>query len=473
MPTLQMLRDKVFGAPRDPMKPETRQHIALIAFFAWVGLGADGLSSSCYGPEEAFLALGQHTHLALYLAIATALTVFVISFAYNQVIELFPSGGGGYKVATKLIGPYAGLVSGAALIVDYVLTIAISVASGADALFSLLPMGAQPFKLATGLVFVLVLVILNLRGLKESIKFLLPIFLGFVVIHLVLIVYGIMFHSGRLPTLLHDTTTETFTLSAQMGWAFIISHLLLAYSTGGGTYTGLEAVSNNVNTLAEPRARTGKWTMFYLAVSLAFTASGIIMLYLLWNVHHVPGETLNAVVFRDILHSWTLGGVDWARVAAAGGPGIGGGAVVCRGQHRLSRWPGGARQHGGGSLGAPPVQLSVEPPGYAQWGDADGCGGNRRIAVDPRQRHAAGGAVWHQCVPDFFSVDGWHVHLLVAQSRGGTEMAMAPGSIRHRAVGHRRDTGGVDCRKIRAGRLDDSAHHQHGDWRLPAGAPPL
>jgi amino acid transporter len=213
MPLLQTLRVKILGPARDPMSPDTRRHIALIAFFAWVGLGADGLSSSCYGPEEAFLALGQHTHLALYLAIATAITVFIISFAYNQVIELFPSGGGGYKVATKLIGPYAGLVSGAALIVDYVLTIAISVASGADALFSLLPVSAQPFKLATGLGFVLLLVILNLRGMKESIKFLLPIFVGFVLTHLVLIVYGIFFHSARLPTLLHDTTQETFNLS--------------------------------------------------------------------------------------------------------------------------------------------------------------------------------------------------------------------------------------------------------------------
>jgi Na+-driven multidrug efflux pump len=106
MPLLQTLRVKILGPARDPMSPDTRRHIALIAFFAWVGLGADGLSSSCYGPEEAFLALGQHTHLALYLAIATAITVFIISFAYNQVIELFPSGGG-YKVATKLIGPYA------------------------------------------------------------------------------------------------------------------------------------------------------------------------------------------------------------------------------------------------------------------------------------------------------------------------------------------------------------------------------
>ena len=134
----QKLQTMLFGPARDPLSPETRQHITLVAFFAWVGLGADGLSSSAYGPEEAFKALGTHVHLSLYLALATAFTVFLISLAYNQVIELFPSGGGGYKVATALLGPYAGLVSGAALIVDYVLTIAISVASGVDAVFSVL-----------------------------------------------------------------------------------------------------------------------------------------------------------------------------------------------------------------------------------------------------------------------------------------------------------------------------------------------
>ena len=77
------------------------------------------------------------------MALATAVTVFVIAVGYNQVIELFPSGGGGYKVASNLIGPHAGLVSGSALIVDYMLTVAISVASGADAVFSLLPAAAQ------------------------------------------------------------------------------------------------------------------------------------------------------------------------------------------------------------------------------------------------------------------------------------------------------------------------------------------
>ena len=144
MPAPNNLRRLITGAPLDPLDPDTRQHVALMAFFAWVGLGADGLSSSCYGPEEAFLALGRHTHLGLYLAVATAVTVFIISLAYNQVIELFPNGGGGYKVATKLCSArMPASSSGAALIVDYVLTIAISVASGVDALFSLLPRRAH------------------------------------------------------------------------------------------------------------------------------------------------------------------------------------------------------------------------------------------------------------------------------------------------------------------------------------------
>lgn len=73
---MRRIRELIIGKPRDPMKKDTRKHIALVAFLAWIGLGADGLSSSCYGPEQAFYALGQHTHLALFLALATAITVF-------------------------------------------------------------------------------------------------------------------------------------------------------------------------------------------------------------------------------------------------------------------------------------------------------------------------------------------------------------------------------------------------------------
>ena len=180
---LLKLRNFLFGNPRDFFDKETRRSISLVAFLAWVGLGADGISSSCYGPEEAFVALGTHTELAIYLAIATALTVFIISYAYTQVIELFPNGGGGYRVATRLLGKYAGLVSGSALIVDYVLTISISIASGIDAIFSFLPQNFQGAKLILSIFFVAFLAILNLRGMKESIKFLLPIFLGFIFTH--------------------------------------------------------------------------------------------------------------------------------------------------------------------------------------------------------------------------------------------------------------------------------------------------
>ncbi len=303
------VRELLLGQALDPLKTETRHSIALVAFLAWVGLGADGLSSSAYGPEEAFRALGVHTHLGLYLAIATAVTVFIISIGYNQIIELFPTGGGGYRVATALIGPYAGLMAGAALIVDYVLTIAISVASGMDALFSLLSVGWQPYKLIIELIVTAVLIFMNLRGAKESIKILLPIFLGFVATHLVLILYGIFSHASGLPALIPDMLGETRKLAHDTSWVFAIALFLKAYSLGGGTYTGIEAVSNNVQSLAEPRVHTGQLTMLYMAVSLAFTAGGIILLYLLWNAAPVPGQTLNAVVFAHIIDSMGLTGM--------------------------------------------------------------------------------------------------------------------------------------------------------------------
>ena len=305
--TPRHLRESLLGKPLDPFSQQTRHSVALVAFLAWIGLGADGLSSACYGPEEAYLALGAHTPLGLYLAAMTALTVFIIAVAYNQVIELFPSGGGGYKVATQLLGPRAGLVSGSALIVDYVLTIAISVASGVDALFSLLPPALGVLKLGLAVALTLLLLYLNLRGMKESIRALLPIFLGFVITHTVLIVYGVLAHGARLPDLIPQTWTETRGFSAELGWFAVAALLLRAYSLGGGTYTGIEAVSNNIQSLAEPRVRTGKWTMFYMALSLAFTAGGIILLYLLWDARHVEGQTLNAVTFDAIIGSFGWG----------------------------------------------------------------------------------------------------------------------------------------------------------------------
>jgi amino acid transporter len=302
MITVRQVKTLIVGKAKDALAPEARGHMVLAAFLAWIGLGADGLSSANYGPEEAFVALGAHSHLALYIAVATAVTVFLIALAYNQVIELFPSGGGGYKVATVLISPHAGLVGGAALIVDYVLTIAISIASGVDALFSLLPLDYQTWKLPAEIAMTIALLVLNLRGVKEPLRILIPVFLGFVISHVALIVYGIAVHAPLIPTLAPSTFAETRSLAGDIGWFAVISLTLRAYSLGGGTYTGIEAVSNNVNILKEPRVQTGRLTMFYMALSLSFMAGGLLLLYLLWGTRPQAGQTLNAVVFAQILN---------------------------------------------------------------------------------------------------------------------------------------------------------------------------
>ncbi|MEO5989460.1 MAG: APC family permease, partial [Candidatus Eisenbacteria bacterium] len=256
---------------------------------------------------EAFLTLGHHTHLALYLTVAMVLTVFLISASYTQIIELFPSGGGGYLVATKLLGTTPGVISGGALVVDYVLTIAISVASGIDAIFSFLPAMAVPWKLPAEIGIVLGLTALNLRGVKESVAILMPIFVAFVITHIALILVGIVPHLGDMHLLVGATVQDTNSAVKELGGFGVIALFLTAYSLGGGTFTGIEAVSNSTAMLREPRVETGKKTMAYMAISLAFTAGGILFCYLLNGVSHEPGRTLNASLWTTLTAGWHIG----------------------------------------------------------------------------------------------------------------------------------------------------------------------
>lgn len=304
------LKDVIIGPARDVRDPGIFHHLSLIAFLAWVGLGSDGLSSSCYGPEEAFLALGHgHEYLSVFLAIMTALTVFVISASYTQTIDLFPTGGGGYLVASKLLGPYPGLISGCALVVDYVLTISVSIASGADAVFSFLPVNWLWLKFWVCVVVVLIMVGMNLRGVKESVLSLLPIFLAFVVMHLWLVGYALTERSFELPGLVHDAVHQAHVGIHSIGTLALAIVFFRAYSMGAGTYTGIEAVSNGLPILREPRTATGKRTMMYMAVSLAALAGGILIGYLMFNVAPVRGETLNAVLFERVAGNWKLFGL--------------------------------------------------------------------------------------------------------------------------------------------------------------------
>src|SRR5262245_28255176 len=246
-PTLgKRLKTAVFGEALSPHDHAVFHKLSLIAFFAWVGLGADGLSSSCYGPEEAFLALGTHPYLSLFVALAAAVTVLVISASYSQIIELFPSGGGGYLVASKLLSPTIGMVSGCALLIDYVLTITISIASGADALFSFLPAAWLPYKVEFAVVGVLALTVLNLRGVKESVVPLIPVFMVFVVTHVFVILWSVGTHMDNFPELMSATSQNVRAAHLELGWAGMILLMLRAYSLGAGTYTGIEAVSNGL-----------------------------------------------------------------------------------------------------------------------------------------------------------------------------------------------------------------------------------
>jgi amino acid transporter len=307
---LERLRGVLLGGPKNLFDPRIHHSLALIALLAWVGLGSDGLSSSSYGPQQAYLHLGGHQHLALYLVVATVFTVFLISASYSQIIELFPSGGGGYLVATNLLGPVPGIVSGSALVVDYVLTIAISVASGVEAIFSFLPPEWAVWRLPIDVLMVVSLSALNLRGVKESVVVLTPIFLAFLLSHVALITIGIFSHTASVPTLLPETVKDTQHAVSELGAFGVALIFLRAFSLGGGTYTGIEAVSNSTDILQEPRVETGKRTMLYMATSLAFTAGGILLCYLLNNTHYEPPKTLNASLWEQITHGWRIGGFD-------------------------------------------------------------------------------------------------------------------------------------------------------------------
>ena len=238
-----------------------------------------------------------------------ALTVFIISASYSQTIDLFPTGGGGYLVATKLLGKYFGLVSGSALVVDYVLTIAISIASGADAIFSFLPVAWLPYKFWLCLLVVVLMVLMNLRGVKESVLSLLPIFIAFIIMHVWLVGYAILSRAPELPSIVGHAVREVHASSHSIGMLALAVIFFRAYSLGGGTYTGIEAVSNGLPILREPRAETGKRTMIYMAVSLAFVAGGILLGYLLLNVEAETGKTLNAVMFEKLAANWQLFGL--------------------------------------------------------------------------------------------------------------------------------------------------------------------
>ncbi len=304
LPFAKRFRKLLIGSSRSPHDKALFHKISLIAFFAWVALGADGMSSSSYGPEEAFRALQGHYTLSLFVGLGTAFTIFIVSTSYYQIIELFPSGGGGYLVASKLLSPKIGMVSGCALLIDYILTITLSIASGADALFSFLPAAWYVYKLGFAVLVLLLLIILNMRGVRESVVPLIPIFVVFILTHVVLIGYAWGIHVMNLPVVVGTTRSELQNSVSQLGMFGVVMLILRAYSMGAGTYTGIEAVSNGLPILRDPKVETAKHTMRYMAISLSLLVLGLMFSYLFYQVQPQPGKTLNAILFGKVTAEW-------------------------------------------------------------------------------------------------------------------------------------------------------------------------
>ncbi len=187
------------------------------------------------------------------------------------------------------------------------LTIAVSLVSCGDAMFSFLPLSFQQYKLVFVACLIVLLVILNLRGVKESVTFLAPIFIIFVVTHVLLIGYGILTHTGQIKPLFNEVNANLASGLSTLGFIGVLAIFLRAFSMGSGTYTGIEAVSNGMQIMRDPKVQTGKRTMVYMASSLAITAAGLLICYLLFNIQPAEGRTLNAILAGAVFSHWPLG----------------------------------------------------------------------------------------------------------------------------------------------------------------------
>jgi amino acid transporter len=314
-------RRALFGAPRDWADRAIFHKLALIPILAWIGLGSDALSSCAYGPQEAFKALAGNEYLAVPLALATAVTVCLLALSYSALVESFPYGGG-YGVATRMLGRHAGLVAGAALIIDYVLTIAISLVSAAEAFLSLVPsIPPEAFHTWTtwiawgGIAF---LTGLNLRGVREPVYALAPAFAVFLIVHALLIVAGIVLHIPEVPVVARELGHGFVSGWQTLGAFGMLTLFVGAFVIGGGTYTGIEAVSNGLPLLREPKVQNAKRTLLYIAVSLAICAAGLIVCYLLWGIRPVAGKTMNASLAEAVMGGWPGGrALVWAAMLSA------------------------------------------------------------------------------------------------------------------------------------------------------------
>ena len=267
-------------------------------------LSSDALSSIAYGPEQVILVLMTVSAGAIWWSIPIGIVVLVLlaslTISYRQVIHAYPQGGGAYMVTTENLSPKAGLIAGGSLLVDYMLTVAVSVSSGADAITSAIP-SLHPYNLHISILLVLILMLMNLRGLRESAtSLMIPVYL-FIVSTIALIGYGVIqILTGHLAY--NATAHVGQTIS---GVSVIL--LLRAFTSGSASLTGVEAISNSVPFFKKPKANNAASTLTIMALILGIMFAGITFLNYWVGVVPAKGVTTLAQMAQAILGNSPVG----------------------------------------------------------------------------------------------------------------------------------------------------------------------
>ncbi len=280
----------------DPLSSEMAHHQRIPKWKALAVLSSDALSSVAYATEEVLIPLSLFATAAVAwsipIALAIAALLVIVTISYQQTIDAYPNGGGAYTVAKENLGVNAGLIAGAALLIDYILTVAVSVAAGVENIAAAFPVLVE-HKEAAGLFVVLIIMLLNLRGIKESASvFAAPTYL-FIGSFLVLILTGIWKLATGQPAPVAPIVHEVYP-------AIPVFLLLRAFSSGCAALTGIEAISNGIPVFHNPAQRNAKLTMLWMSSILGFLFLSITLLAHLYGIIPKEGETAVSLLSEAI-----------------------------------------------------------------------------------------------------------------------------------------------------------------------------
>ena len=288
-----------------PLETAEEIHQRLNKFKALAVFGSDAISSSAYATEAALVILmaagNGALHISFYTAIATVILLAIVAFSYRQTVYAYPNGGGSYIVSRENLGVAPGLIAAAALMIDYILTVAVSIGAGAWAVTSAIHASGHSvpphLDIALSLIFIAIMVLVNLRGIRESgTIFAIPTYLFIIGLSVLLVIGLVKVFSGTLQP---ASTLPIVPVPPQVAQPLTLWLILRAFSAGAVAMSGTEAISNGVTAFQKPESKNASRTLITMAAFLGVFFLGVS--YLAMHLKLVPGnETIISQVARSV-----------------------------------------------------------------------------------------------------------------------------------------------------------------------------